>query len=198
MLKEMLDRNPLLKVLVPLLLGCIVIFVGVRLFNPQLSHREELRQLVLQQEEEMAKLQEMADSIAHIDEKELEDKLVSLKSDLGLGYYSPEIIHFLEDIANETGINITRYIIQDLGSEDGLHRYQLVVDFRGRYLAALEFQTKLEDFPAYSDADLILASAGEEHPGLVDGSASFVITTIPQEYEQIEESELPLRENPFL
>ena len=37
MLKEMLDRNPLLKVLVPLLLGCIVIFVGVRLFNPQLS-----------------------------------------------------------------------------------------------------------------------------------------------------------------
>jgi len=201
----MLVRNPLLKVLLPLLLACVVIFFGLRILNPRLAHREELRQLVLQKSEELANLQSVAASINDIDVQELEARLAALKNELGLGNYSPEIVHAIEDIADKTGVNIRRYVIQELEEEKGdgedsetPHQYQLSVEFRSSYLAALDFQKELEDSLPCSEINLTLMSAGAEYRGRVDGVANLVLTTIPQEYEQIEQSSLPLRENPFL
>lgn len=196
MLQKLLNQNPLLKVLAPILVGCLLIFLGVRIVSPQLSYREQLQSDVDLKQEELADLLKLAQSIAGKDEAKLEDKILALKADLGLGYYSPEIVHLLEDIAAETGIMIHNYQIEDLASQEELRSYQLSLGYSGKYSEILDFQQRLEELTFYTDTGE-LRLLGTDTPGVINGEAMFVITTFPKEYDKIEKSELPLKGNPF-
>jgi len=154
-LQNLFNKNPLLKILLPLLLICAAGLLFTQLLKPQLIYRQELAAKAAELNQEFGNINKAAAGLSAADKAQLEEQLQTMRDNLGLGLYSPELVQILEERARQTRIQIDSYSFAEAAVKDGLEERKLTLVVRGRYQAILDFQLSLEDFPPFTGAETI-------------------------------------------
>lgn len=173
MLKNLFNKNPLLKVLLPLLLLSVAGIIFIQLVKPQLAYRQELAEEAQALSRELSSINKAAAGLSSTNKEQLEEQLKTMRDNLGLGLYSPELVQILEERARQTRIQINSFSFAEVAVKDGLEQRQVILNIQGRYQAILAFQVSLEEFPPFTGAETIdirpLGSEPEPEDVLPDG-----------------------------
>lgn len=198
MLKSLFSKNPLLKVLLPLLLICVLAVLFIQQIKPQLALREELEAEAAALNQQLNQISKMASSLSANDKGQMEEELKTMRDNLGLGLYSPEIVQHIEERAQQARIQIYKYTFEETAETDGLQERKLTLGVRGRFTAILDFQKKLEDFPPFKgSAALLIRPVQGGAGGELEGDLTVSFSCVPEELAKIDSSNLPMREYPF-
>lgn len=180
MLKNLFNQNPLLKVLIPLLLVCAIGLLFIQQIKPQLAYRAELRAEVAALNKELNDIRKVATSISSEDKEKMEVQLKTMRDNLGLSLYSPELVQILEERAKQTRIEISNYTFAEITSKNDLQERKLKLIVQGKFTAILDFQKSLEEFSPFTGTETIdilpIGSAQDNQEITATGLLSGLVT----------------------
>lgn len=194
--RSLLNRNPRLKFLLPLLLLCIVWLLYVHVLTPRLAYRENLKNRLDALDKELTHIYELTGAITPEERERMVKELKSLKENLGIGLSSPEIIMFLEEKSKFAQATMQNITFEPVVAKENLEQRSMKVTFAGSYQAILTLLKSLEEYPSYagiSGLTMKQAQGGKE----LTVTMKLTFLAIPQNYSKKDVSSLPMRDNPF-
>jgi len=194
--RSLLNKNPRLKVLLPLLLICIVWILYVHILTPRLAYREELKNRLGALDKELTHIYKLTGAITSEDRTRMVKELRTLKENLGIGLSSPEIIILLEEKSKFTQATMQNITFEPVATKETLEQRSMRVTFTGSYQAILALLKSLEEYPSFAGISALTiqqAKGGKE----LTVTMRLTFLAIPENYSKKDVSSLPMRDNPF-
>lgn len=193
---RLLQRNPRLKYLLPLLLACLVLVSYVYLLKPQLAYRDSLRQSIAEMEAELKRIEKAAASFTVEEREKINESNAALRKQAGLGFLTPEIVVFLEEKAAQTGASLLGITFTLTTDKNNFTEIKLDVSLRGTYGTLVAYEKSLEEFPPFAGTSKLNIRPYEDGQTL-SAFLTLSFLSVPENLAKIKESPLPVKEHPF-
>ncbi|MFZ5753695.1 MAG: hypothetical protein ACOY3J_05600 [Bacillota bacterium] len=194
--KSLLQKNPRLKILLPLLLVCTVWVLYVYVLTPQLAYRENLKNRLAALDKELTHIYKFTGAITTEERDRMVQELRTIRQSLGVGLSSQEIIILLEDKSKLAQVDIQNITFEPVVTKENLEQRSMKVTFAGSYQAILALLKSLEEYPSFAGMSGLTIQPAKDSKELT-AEMKLTFMAIPENYAKKDVSSLPVRDNPF-